>query len=32
MDEKPAANALDREKGRQVWRLSMQMTGLSADL
>ncbi len=32
IDEKPAADALDREKGRQIWRLSLQMTGLSADL
>jgi NAD(P)-dependent dehydrogenase (short-subunit alcohol dehydrogenase family) len=27
-DEKPAAAALDREKGRRVWDLSMQLTGL----
>ena len=27
-DEKPAAPALDREKGRRVWDLSMQLTGL----
>jgi retinol dehydrogenase-13 len=29
IDEKPAAPALDREKGRKVWDLSMQMTGLT---
>jgi retinol dehydrogenase 13 len=28
IDEKPAAPALDREKGRMVWDLSMQLTGL----
>jgi retinol dehydrogenase-13 len=28
IDEKPAAPALDREVGRQVWDLSMQLTGL----
>jgi len=28
IDEKPAAPALDREKGRRVWEVSMQMTGL----
>ncbi len=28
VDEKPAAPALDREKGRQVWDLSLQLTGL----
>jgi NAD(P)-dependent dehydrogenase (short-subunit alcohol dehydrogenase family) len=28
MDETPAAPAMDREKGRLVWDLSMQMTGL----
>jgi NAD(P)-dependent dehydrogenase (short-subunit alcohol dehydrogenase family) len=32
IDEKPAANALDREKGRQIWKLSLQMADLSADL
>ena len=30
IDEKPATNALDREKGRKVWDLSMEMTGLTA--
>jgi NAD(P)-dependent dehydrogenase (short-subunit alcohol dehydrogenase family) len=29
IDEKPAAPALDREKGRKVWELSMQLTGLT---
>jgi retinol dehydrogenase 13 len=28
IDEKPAAPALDQEKGRRVWDLSMQLTGL----
>jgi hypothetical protein len=28
IDEKPAAPALDRQKGRLVWDLSMQLTGL----
>jgi retinol dehydrogenase 13 len=28
IDEKPAAPALDREKGRRVWDLSLQLTGL----
>jgi retinol dehydrogenase-13 len=28
IDEKPAAHALDREMGRRVWGLSLQMTGL----
>lgn len=28
IDEKPAAPALDDEKGQQVWDVSMQMTGL----
>jgi retinol dehydrogenase 13 len=28
IDERPAAPAMDREKGRLVWELSMQMTGL----
>jgi NAD(P)-dependent dehydrogenase (short-subunit alcohol dehydrogenase family) len=32
IDEKPAAHALDREKGRKVWELSMQLTGLTPDL
>ena len=31
IDEKPAAPALDREKGRKVWDLSMQLTGLTPD-
>jgi retinol dehydrogenase-13 len=29
LDEKPAAHALDRAKGRKVWDLSLQLTGLS---
>jgi retinol dehydrogenase 13 len=29
IDEKPAAPALDRDKGRKVWDLSMQLTGLT---
>ena len=29
IDEKPAAQALDRENGRVVWKLSMQLTGLT---
>jgi retinol dehydrogenase-13 len=32
IDEKPAAPALDRAKGRKVWELSKQMTGLTSDL
>jgi len=32
IDEKPAAHALDREKGRAVWDLSLQMTGLRPGL
>jgi retinol dehydrogenase 13 len=32
LDEKPAAHALDREKGRQVWRTSLQLTGLTSGL
>ncbi len=28
IDEKPAAHALDRESGRKIWDLSMQLTGL----
>ena len=32
IDEKPAAHALDREKGRKVWNLSLQLTGLNPDL
>ena len=30
IDEEPAAHALDREKGRKVWDVSMQLTGLIA--
>lgn len=29
VDEKPAAHALDREKGKKVWDLSMRLTGLT---
>jgi retinol dehydrogenase-13 len=29
VDEKPAAHALDREKGRKVWDVSMQLAGLT---
>jgi len=29
IEEKPAAHALDRQKGRQVWDASMQMVGLT---
>lgn len=29
IDEKPAAHALDREKGQRVWDLSEQLTGLA---
>ncbi|MHB1417415.1 MAG: SDR family NAD(P)-dependent oxidoreductase [Chloroflexota bacterium] len=29
IEEKPAAHALDRVKGKQVWELSLQLTGLS---
>jgi NAD(P)-dependent dehydrogenase (short-subunit alcohol dehydrogenase family) len=32
IDEKPAAHALDRELGRRVWDLSLEMTGLSPGL
>lgn len=32
IDEKPATNCLDRQKGRRIWDLSMQMTGLTSDL
>ena len=32
IDEKPAAHALDREKGRAVWDLSLRTTGLSPGL
>ena len=28
IDEKPAAHAMDRQKGRQVWDVSLQLTGL----
>lgn len=28
IDEKPASHALDREMGKRVWELSMEMTGL----
>lgn len=28
IDEKPASHALDREMGKRVWNLSMEMTGL----
>jgi NAD(P)-dependent dehydrogenase (short-subunit alcohol dehydrogenase family) len=28
IDEKPATHAMDRQKGRQIWDLSMQLTGL----
>jgi NAD(P)-dependent dehydrogenase (short-subunit alcohol dehydrogenase family) len=28
IDEKPAAPALDREKGRRIWDVSMRLTGL----
>ena len=30
IDEKPAAHALNREKGKKVWDVSRQLTGLSA--
>lgn len=29
IDEKPAAHALDREKGRKIWDLSLQLAGLT---
>jgi NAD(P)-dependent dehydrogenase (short-subunit alcohol dehydrogenase family) len=32
IDEKPAAPALDRETGRKIWELSMQLTGLTPGL
>jgi NAD(P)-dependent dehydrogenase (short-subunit alcohol dehydrogenase family) len=32
LDEKPAAPALDRVKGKRVWELSLQLTGLSVGL
>jgi hypothetical protein len=28
IDEKPATHAMDRQKGLQIWDLSMQLTGL----
>jgi hypothetical protein len=28
IDEKPAPHALDREMGKRIWNLSMEMTGL----
>jgi NAD(P)-dependent dehydrogenase (short-subunit alcohol dehydrogenase family) len=31
IDEKPAAPALDRLKGRKIWDLSLQLTGLTPD-
>jgi NAD(P)-dependent dehydrogenase (short-subunit alcohol dehydrogenase family) len=31
IDEKPATPALDREKGRRIWDLSLQLTGLMPD-
>ena len=31
IDEKPAAHALDRAKGRKVWDVSMQLTGITPD-
>lgn len=30
-EEKPAPHALDREMGRKIWAISLQMTGLPAD-
>ncbi len=32
IDEKPAAHALDREKGRKIWDVSLQLTGLTSGL
>ncbi|MFO7651612.1 MAG: hypothetical protein R6X13_09780 [bacterium] len=32
IDEKPAKQALDRELGRSVWSLSLEMTGLKPGL
>jgi retinol dehydrogenase 13 len=32
IDEKPAAPALDREMGRKIWELSLQLTGLTSGL
>jgi len=29
IDEKPASHALDRAKGRRVWDVSLQLTGLT---
>jgi retinol dehydrogenase 13 len=31
IDEKPTVQALDRETGRQIWELSLKMTGLTSD-
>lgn len=31
VEEKPAPHALDRERGKRVWELSMQMTGLASE-
>jgi NAD(P)-dependent dehydrogenase (short-subunit alcohol dehydrogenase family) len=31
IEEKPAAHALDREKGRRVWVRSLELTGLTPD-
>jgi retinol dehydrogenase-13 len=31
IDEKPAAQAIDRETGVKVWKLSLQLTGLTPD-
>jgi NAD(P)-dependent dehydrogenase (short-subunit alcohol dehydrogenase family) len=30
-EEKPAPHALDREMGRKIWTISLQLTGLPAD-
>jgi len=32
IDEKPAAPALERETGRKIWELSLQLTGLTSGL
>ncbi len=32
IDEKPAKHALNRKKGRKIWDLSLQLTGLTPDL
>lgn len=32
IDEKPAAHALDRQTGRQVWEASLRMTGLASEM